>query len=41
MDRSFAGAEAVVARLDRAALAGRRRVTLRLAAEVMRAESGP
>jgi chromosomal replication initiation ATPase DnaA len=41
MDRSFAGAEAVVARLDRAALAGRRRVTLRLAAEVMRAEPGP
>lgn len=38
MERSFAGAEAVVARLDRAALAARRTVTPRLAAEVLRAE---
>jgi chromosomal replication initiation ATPase DnaA len=35
MDRSFEAAEAVVARLDRAGLAGRRPVTVRLAAEVL------
>ncbi len=35
MDRSFAAAEAMVAALDRAALAGRRPVTVRLAAEVL------
>lgn len=40
MDRSFAGAEAMVVRLDRAALAGRRRVTLRLAAELYRTAPG-
>lgn len=37
MDRSFEAAEAVVARLDRAGLAGRRPVTVRLAAEVLAA----
>ncbi len=35
MDRSFAAAEAMVAALDRAGLAGRRPVTVRLAAEVL------
>lgn len=35
MDRSFAAAEALVAALDRAGLAGRRPVTARLAAEVL------
>lgn len=35
MDRSFEAAEGVVARLDRAGLAGRRAVTVRLAAEVL------
>jgi chromosomal replication initiation ATPase DnaA len=38
MERSFAGADAVVARLDQAALASRRTVTPRLAAEVLRVE---
>jgi chromosomal replication initiation ATPase DnaA len=37
MERSFAAAEAIVAALDRAGLALRRRVTARLAAEVLRA----
>jgi len=36
MDRSFESAEATVARLDRAGLAARRRITPRLAAEVLR-----
>lgn len=35
MDRSFEAAEGVVARLDRAGLAGQRPVTVRLAAEVL------
>ena len=35
MDRSFAAAEALVAALDRAGLAGRRPITARLAAEVL------
>jgi chromosomal replication initiation ATPase DnaA len=38
MDRSFAGAERLVAALDRAGLARRRAITPRLAAEVMEAE---
>jgi chromosomal replication initiation ATPase DnaA len=38
MERSFAAAEATVAALDRAGLAGQRPVTARLAAEVLRAE---
>ena len=37
MDRSFAGARAMVAELDRAALAGRRRVTVPLARDVLAA----
>jgi chromosomal replication initiation ATPase DnaA len=36
MDRGFAAAEALVARLDRAGLARHRRITPRLAAEVLR-----
>lgn len=40
IERSFAGAQRVVALLDRLALAQRRQVTARLAAEVL-AESGP
>jgi chromosomal replication initiation ATPase DnaA len=36
MERSFAGAEAVVAELDRAALAGRRGITRALAVQVLR-----
>jgi chromosomal replication initiation ATPase DnaA len=38
MERSFSGAEALVAELDRAALAGRRAVTRALAVDVLRAE---
>jgi len=38
IERSFAAAEAVVALLDRAGLARRRSVSVRLAAEVLRAE---
>jgi chromosomal replication initiation ATPase DnaA len=40
IDRSFAAAEAQVARLDRAGLARRRPVTARLAAEVLFGETG-
>lgn len=40
IDRSFAGAERVVERLDRAALSRRRAITPRLAAEVLREDDG-
>jgi chromosomal replication initiation ATPase DnaA len=40
MDRSLAAAESLVARLDRAGLARHRPVTLRLASEILREESG-
>lgn len=39
MDRSFEAAEALVTRLDRAGLANHRRITPRLAAEVLKAEA--
>lgn len=39
MERSFAAAEALVVRLDRAGLARRRPVTARLAADILRAEA--
>jgi chromosomal replication initiation ATPase DnaA len=40
MERSFAGAEALVAELDRAALSRKRQITPRLAAEVLRRGRG-